>query len=173
MNILDYVHLKGYLHCDIKPDNILWLEDDTIQLIDFGSASIIQQTASINQLSTTFEYAAPEIVEKKRIPSDSTAKIDMWSFGATMLHVTTGAFLIDRNCSRSEEQSFVTGNGWSLESILTNHFEIFPESRVAWEGLPEQLRRIISLLLSHQPDLRPSTGDLIVNENVNILRLII
>ena len=38
LDALDYIHVRGYLHLDIKPANILIDDDFTIKLSDFGSS---------------------------------------------------------------------------------------------------------------------------------------
>ncbi|KAJ2350650.1 hypothetical protein GGF43_004265 [Coemansia sp. RSA 2618] len=40
VDALRYVHSKGILHCDIKPDNVLLGEDGNAKLIDFAGSSI-------------------------------------------------------------------------------------------------------------------------------------
>jgi len=41
---LDYAHKKGFIHRDIKPDNIMFREDGTPVLVDFGIARALGST---------------------------------------------------------------------------------------------------------------------------------
>ena len=75
---------KGIIHCDIKPENILFTDEnaDQIKIIDFG--------ASCENYSTGFSYVqsrmyrAPEIV--LGAPYDHS--IDMWSLGCLLFEMT-------------------------------------------------------------------------------------
>lgn len=57
------LHADGLAHLDIKPDNVVMLENDNrllkMALIDFGSADSV--SSYISRWSTTFIYAPPEV----------------------------------------------------------------------------------------------------------------
>jgi len=75
------LHQKDIAHCDLKPDNILFLTDDDdapLKIIDFGMSK--HSPAGENHITGfrgTPYYVAPEIVEKQTY----TYHCDMWSFG--------------------------------------------------------------------------------------------
>ncbi len=56
---LAYMHRRGFLHCDLKPGNLLLLPDDTLVLADFGLARPIGDEHA-HTTSGTAEYMAPE-----------------------------------------------------------------------------------------------------------------
>jgi serine/threonine protein kinase len=59
---LTYIHSKGFMHCDLKPDNILL--DKThklIKLIDFGMSRRITDNRCAAKSIGTHLYNAPEI----------------------------------------------------------------------------------------------------------------
>ncbi len=54
---LGYMHDKGVVHCDIKPENIIF--GDRIKLVDFGLATY-QESITDRRNMGTFHYMAPE-----------------------------------------------------------------------------------------------------------------
>lgn len=75
----------GLFHGDIKPDNILFNDQMSSKLIDFGIASMASQGRS-NELWGTPYYIAPEKVQKKK----NSARSDIYSLGATLYHAIAG-----------------------------------------------------------------------------------
>ncbi|WP_428803391.1 protein kinase domain-containing protein [Vibrio kyushuensis] len=50
------IHKYGYVHCDIKPSNILLLESQEVMLLDFSSVTVI----GTEQHSLAFQFYSPE-----------------------------------------------------------------------------------------------------------------
>lgn len=60
------MHANGIIYRDVKPDNICFLNDysDTIKLVDFGSATFINNNEWLNEPFGVSYYMAPELIEK-------------------------------------------------------------------------------------------------------------
>ena len=103
--ILHFVHNRGIIHCDIKPDNILFRRDHSLVLTDFGIAKHFHDRACREPSEMTLispDYASPEQVQG--LPFD--LRTDIYSTGLLFLEMLTG-----RNPYR----------GSSLQETLTNH----------------------------------------------------
>ncbi|WKY42825.1 serine/threonine-protein kinase [Eubacteriaceae bacterium ES2] len=85
--ILRDLHQQGYIHRDIKPDNLMLTEDQCIRMIDFGLARQIDVTDQADQrVFGTLSYTAPERFDRK----PATVQTDIYGYGATMYQLATG-----------------------------------------------------------------------------------
>ncbi|XP_073152424.1 mitogen-activated protein kinase kinase kinase 20-like [Henckelia pumila] len=90
---LSHMHALGYVHCDIKPHNILivkqdHVQEDTAKLADLGSALNMREDEDEDDggFRGTVLYAAPESIAKQTYVPQS----DVWSLGCTVLSMLTG-----------------------------------------------------------------------------------
>ena len=80
---LKAMHQMGYIHCDIKPNNIIRNAKGEVKVIDFG------QTAKVGtvkeRIQGTPDYISPEQVNRKPI----TPQTDVYNLGATLYFALT------------------------------------------------------------------------------------
>ena len=60
---MDSVHKMGFIHRDIKPDNILIDKMGHIKLTDFGFAKVLQPKERLYEVCGTPGYLAPELLK--------------------------------------------------------------------------------------------------------------
>ena len=83
-NGLNAMHQHGFVHCDIKPNNILLSKSGAIRIIDLGQSCKIGTTK--RRIQGTPDYIAPEQVRRKPLGP----KTDIFNLGATMYWALTG-----------------------------------------------------------------------------------
>jgi eukaryotic-like serine/threonine-protein kinase len=83
-NGLHAMHQKGFVHCDIKPNNILFNPGGSVKIIDLGQSCTIGTRKQ--RIQGTPDYIAPEQV--RREPLDQ--RTDIFNLGATMYWAFTG-----------------------------------------------------------------------------------
>ncbi len=85
VSALNYLKSLHIMHCDLKPENICFLEEYTtnIKIIDFGSSSIEPQYYYIQSRY----YRAPEVILRTDLQGP---EMDMFSFGAILAEMHIG-----------------------------------------------------------------------------------
>ncbi len=89
---LGHMHEKGWVHKDVKPDNILFSKGSELRLIDFSLSGRIVSglgklfAGKIQFIQGTRTYIAPETIRKQH----AVPQTDMYSLGVTIYEVLTG-----------------------------------------------------------------------------------
>jgi len=87
LDALEYAHGQQVVHRDIKPANVVIQDDDTPRVLDFGIALPSgTETRVMEGLWGTFQYLAPEMVDKGR----ATPATDIFSLGLILFEMLTG-----------------------------------------------------------------------------------
>lgn len=141
---LDFAHQRGIVHRDIKPDNIVLLEDDTVKVTDFGIARIdgseLVKTKDETFMGTIF-YCSPEQFKEFSKVDNRT---DIFSLGVVLYQLVTGRL------------PFTGASPWEvMNNIITT--QPVPPQRIKPE-LPVRLDRIIVKALSKRLENRFQTA---------------
>jgi len=86
---LAYAHSQGVIHRDIKPENIMFREDGTAVLVDFGLARILHSSQRLTRTGVsvgTPEYMSPEQVQGEEIDGRS----DIYCLGVVFYEMLVG-----------------------------------------------------------------------------------
>lgn len=75
---LNEIHKYHYVHCDLKPANVIITNDKDVKIIDYGN---MRYTNSNNLVLCTYSFCAPEFLLQERKPSKTC---DAYSLGALM-----------------------------------------------------------------------------------------
>ncbi|RME75176.1 MAG: serine/threonine protein kinase [Planctomycetota bacterium] len=151
---LDYMYQNGFIHRDIKPDNILLLPDGQVKLIDMGlvrSADESSLTLTGSVLGTP-HYISPEQASGKK---ELDIRTDIYSLGATFYHMITGRTPFE---------------GENALEVLNHHIHSTPPHPL--EINPNLNKRIVQLVLwmmEKKRNKRPATP-LDVHEAIEKIR---
>ncbi len=107
---LHYLHARGFIHRDLKPDNIMLCRDQTIRIMDFGLAAPITGRldflADKTPIFGTPQYMAPEQVKR----SHCDARTDIYSLGVILYEMLTGQLPFNHEDPWVIAQSRVAGD---------------------------------------------------------------
>ncbi|XP_055611994.1 PAS domain-containing serine/threonine-protein kinase [Uranotaenia lowii] len=80
-NAVAFLHSLNILHRDIKDENVIIDHNFHIKLIDFGSATFVQEGQLFSTFYGTTEYCSPEVLAGNRY---SGPELEMWALGVTL-----------------------------------------------------------------------------------------
>lgn len=87
---LEYIHMLGMVHRDIKPDNLLVAEHGQVKICDFGSVGLMDQDGIVSdgQVLGTPNFAAPEVLLELSFGKAA----DYYSVGVMMFFYFAGEY---------------------------------------------------------------------------------
>jgi serine/threonine protein kinase len=141
---LGSLHAAGFLHGDIKPDNLRLTDDGTAVLMDLGFAHRPGENASFlraGYVLGTANYLAPELCDE--LPTEGLPS-DVFSLGVTLFEALTGRL------------PYPSG---SLHQTFRRHRCDPPADLRQLAGpLPSPLVALVGRMLAHRPEDRPRAG---------------
>ena len=132
---LAHVHEKGWVHRDIKPDNFLLGDDNTVKLIDFN---LTQKPAGAfgklfgmkSTVQGTHSYMAPEQIRGQALD----ARADIYSFGCLVYEFFAGKAPFTANTPAELLQRHITSRPPDISVIdknVTPEFSKYVQSMMA------------------------------------------
>ncbi len=141
---LYYLHSKGYVHCDIKPDNLLINREGLVKLIDFTIAKKIRTGigklfGGRNKVEGTRSYMSPEQIRGQALDPRS----DIYSLGCMMYELLVG-------------KPPFTGN--TPNDLLSKHLTATPPSvLVTNDNVTPEFNNVIKSLMAKKAEDRPQS----------------
>ena len=117
---LNYAHGRGMVHRDVKPENILFTEDGTPQLTDFGIVRAVGSAGRITEEGMSIgspHYMSPEQAQGEEVDGRG----DLYSLGVVLFELLTGEVPFDAPDTLSVAEAHVNEPAPSLPAPLAVH----------------------------------------------------
>jgi eukaryotic-like serine/threonine-protein kinase len=141
---LQYMANSGYVHLDVKPDNIVMGVPP--RLIDLSIARTLERAAKTEGPIGTDPYMPPEQCIGESVGARIGPAADAWGLGATLFHAVSG------------EKPFPAGAG---DAGPERFPQLERETRELPTQVPKELRALLAELLERDPARRPSCGEVV------------
>ncbi|CAO1347021.1 unnamed protein product [Diamesa serratosioi] len=130
---VDYLHTINILHRDIKDENIIIDQNFQIKLIDFGSATFMQEGKMFSTFYGTTEYCSPEVLAGNKYQGP---ELEMWSLGVTLyvLMFFENPFL-DMEDTLKADLMIPQDVSVGLEALLLKMLDKDPKTRISMKEL--------------------------------------
>lgn len=140
ISAIKYMHLLGFVHCDLSPDHILFNSNEqepVPKIIHFSNSQRINEMQHLELENLSCVYMSPEIINK-----NFNEKTDMWSIGIIVYEMLVGKHPysskekigimkeIYKGNLDFENQNF-TNLSFSAQDFIKKLLQINPEERLS------------------------------------------
>ncbi|MER7053008.1 MULTISPECIES: Stk1 family PASTA domain-containing Ser/Thr kinase [unclassified Streptomyces] len=135
---LGAAHRAGFVHRDMKPENVLIGDDGRVKVADFGLVRAVDTvTNTTGSVLGTVSYLAPEQIEH----GTADPRVDVYACGVVLYEMLTGGKPHD---------------GDSPAQVLYKHLhEDVPPPSAAVPGMAFELDELVASATARNPEIRP------------------
>jgi serine/threonine-protein kinase len=144
---LKAMHTMGYVHCDIKPNNILRTRNGEVKVIDFGQSCAVGTVKE--RIQGTPDYIAPEQVARKPV----TVQTDVFNLGATLYWAL---------CGKHIPTLYTVNKKGGDNALLAD--ELFASPIQLNPLVPPVVSDLVMACVSTRPSKRPADMDAMINK---------
>ena len=157
---LHAMHMAGYVHADLKPNNILVTREGAVKLIDLGQSSVMHEAKP--RVQGTIDYMAPEQAQRGVLDQ----RTDVFGLGAALHRVFTGKpVATEMNQTVNLHSQSLVGKRVSevrdrqnvelpicISRLIDDCCQVDPDDRIAdMPSVAERINLAVAILSKQQP----------------------
>ncbi|OBS76766.1 hypothetical protein A6R68_16783 [Neotoma lepida] len=142
LSAVSYCHKIGIIHRDLKPDNIIIDRKGNVKIIDFGLGTQVKPGQVVSFFGATYAFGAPELLVDGLYDGP---KADIWALGVLLYYMVVGNLPFCAVTSQELEKQIVTCK-YTVPL-----------------GLSEELRDLLSFLMTVSPRRRPTVDEVMTH----------
>ncbi|MFD4725898.1 Stk1 family PASTA domain-containing Ser/Thr kinase [Streptomyces seoulensis] len=148
---LGAAHRAGFVHRDMKPENVLIGDDGRVKVADFGLVRAVDTvTSTTGSVLGTVSYLAPEQIEQ----GTADPRVDVYACGVVLYEMLTGA---------------KPHSGDSPAQVIYQHLnEDVPAPSALAPGLAYELDALVADATARTPALRPADAAALLGEVLRV-----
>ena len=139
---LAHLHERGWIHCDIKPDNYLADEQANVKLIDFSIAIKSKKKGMLGLFSNktktiqgTRSYLSPEQIRRQHLDT----RADVYGFGCMLFEMMSGKTPFTAN---------------TPDELLSKHLSATIPNVMSVSGATKEFAELIMKMMAKKPENR-------------------
>ncbi len=134
---LGAAHRAGFVHRDMKPENVLIGDDGRVKVADFGLVRAVGSVTNTTSILGTVSYLAPEQIEH----GTADTRADVYACGVVLYEMLTGT---------------KPHTGESPAQVIYQHLnEDVPAPSAVVPGLATELDALVASATARNPEVRP------------------
>lgn len=171
---LSCLHQAGYLHMDLKPENLLWVDRRQVKFFDFDACINMKELSRVHSVrcaGNTLQLLAPELRSDQSFEQNKylylNPKVDVYGLGCILFHALLGRWPEEADTkdgafrqelqeffARNHRKAFTKKQQEMMMNVVGKSIAHYVDDRYpSAEAMAGDLEKILAFMTTQQPPL--------------------